>query len=148
MQATGIDVNSRHIEVSQLLSKITNVDASYLKASAETYSRKNYFDVVLHFGTLYHLPNPLLSLETTYNNLKPGGYLALETQVYDHPLDKNLCYFMHMHNNDKTNFWALSTYVLKKYLEMLRFQEIQELLKVSPALLAENMSRIILIAKK
>ena len=35
-------------------------------------------------GTLYHLPNPVLSLRTTFDNLRPGGYLALETQVYDH----------------------------------------------------------------
>ena len=63
----------------------------------------------LHFGTLYHLPNPVLSLQTTFDNLRSGGYLALETQVYDHPQDPNICYFMHMQNNDKTNFWALST---------------------------------------
>lgn len=148
MQPTGIDVSLRHIEVSQLLSKIANIKANYLKENAETYSKKNHFDVILHFGTLYHLPNPLLSLQTTYNNLKKGGYLALETQVYDHPTDKNICYFMHMQNNDKTNFWALSTYVIKKYLEIIGFFEIQELLKVSPALLEKNMSRIILIAKK
>ena len=148
MQPTGIDVTFRHIEVSRLLSEIANIEANYIIENAETYSQDKNFDVVLHFGTLYHLPNPLLSLQTTYNNLKPGGYLALETQVYDHPNDQNICYFMYLQNNDKTNFWALSTYVLKKYLEILGFLEIQELLKVSPALLAENMSRIILIAKK
>jgi hypothetical protein len=94
------------------------------------------------------LPNPLLSLHTTYDNLKKGGYLALETQVYDHPGDKNICYFMHMQNNDPSNFWALSTYVLKKYLQLLGFVEIQELLKVAPKMLEKHMSRIILVAKK
>lgn len=148
MYPTGIDVTPRHIEVSNLLSEIANIEGNYILGDAETYCSENYFDVVLHFGTLYHLPNPLLSLQTTYKNLKEGGYLALETQVYDHPDDKNICYFMHMQNNDKSNFWALSTHVLRQYLEILGFQEIQELLKVSPKSLAENMSRIVLVAKK
>jgi len=148
MKPTGIDVFPRHIEVSNLLSEIANIEANYLVGNAETYCIENHFDIVLHFGTLYHLPNPLLSLQTSYNNLKPGGYLAIETQVYDHPDDENICYFMHMHNNDKTNFWALSTYVLKKYLQMIGFSEIQELLKVSPDSLEEHMSRIVLVAKK
>jgi len=148
MHPTGIDVAPRHIEVSNLLSEIAAIDGDYIFGDAQTYSKENYFDVVLHFGTLYHLPNPLLSLNTTYKNLKKGGYLAIETQVYDHPDDENICYFMHMHNNDKTNFWALSTHVLVKYLEIVGFLEIQELLKVSPESLEENMSRIVLVAKK
>ena len=148
MHPTGIDVNPRHIEVSSLLSKIANIEGNYTLGDAEIYCNKGHFDVVLHFGTLYHLPNPLLSLQTTYKNLKKGGYLALETQVYDNPDDNNICYFMHMHNNDKTNFWALSTHVLKQYLEIIGFSEIQELLRVSPEMLGENMSRIILVTKK
>lgn len=148
MYPTGIDVSSRHIKASNLLSEIANIDGNYILGDAETYCIENSFDVALHFGTLYHLPNPLLSLQTTYKNLKKGGYLALETQVYDHPEDKSICYFMHMHNNDKTNFWALSTYVLKQYLEILGFHEIEELLKVSPKSLKKNMSRIVLAAKK
>jgi hypothetical protein len=63
-------------------------------------------------------PSPLLSLRQSFKNLKPDGYLALKTQVYDHPQDPNICYFMHMQNNDPTNFWALSTPVSKKNLEL------------------------------
>src|ERR1700720_16816 len=62
-----------------------------------------------------------LSLRTTFDNLRPGGYFALETQVYDHPEDANICYFMHMQNNDPTNFWALSSSVLTKCLELVGF---------------------------
>lgn len=148
MNPTGIDVNPRHIEVSNLLSGIANITGNYLIENAETYCIPNHFNVVLHFGTLYHLPNPLLSLQTSYKNLKEGGYLALETQVYDHPEDKNICYFMHMQNNDKTNFWALSISVLKKYLDILGFKNIQELSKASPKGLEKNMSRIVLVAQK
>ena len=148
MRATGIDVLPRHIEVSTLLSKVANLDNEYLLENAETYLNKDAFDIVLHFGTLYHLRNPLLSLSSTYENLKKGGYLALETQVYDHPSDENICYFMYLQNNDKTNFWALSTTVLKKNLELIGFSDIQVLLKVSPKFLEEHMSRIVLVARK
>jgi SAM-dependent methyltransferase len=81
---TGIDIVPRHIEISRFLSEIAGVNAEFLIASAETFSRPEEFDVILHFGTLYHLPNPVLSLRTTFDNLRSGGYLALETQVYDH----------------------------------------------------------------
>ena len=118
-------------------------------ASAETFSRPEKFDVAFHFGTLYHLPNPVLSLRTTFDNLRPGGYLALETQVYDHPEDANICYFMHMQNNDPTNFWALSSSVLTKCLELVGFRDMRELLRVVPTEgLTEHMARTILVARK
>jgi 2-polyprenyl-3-methyl-5-hydroxy-6-metoxy-1,4-benzoquinol methylase len=148
MKLIGIDVSPRHIEVSNLLSRIANISADYQIGDAETYSKREYFDVILHFGTLYHLPNPLLSLQTTYHNLKKGGYLALETQVYNHPADKNICYFIHMLNNDNTNFWALSSHVLRKYMEIVGFIEIQELLSVTIASLGQYMSRVVWVAKK
>ena len=148
LSCTGIDISTRHIDASRFLSSLAEVDTEFLIGNAETFSRFSQFDVVLHFGTLYHLPNPILSLQTTFDNLRPGGYLALETQVYDHPQDPNICYFMHMQNNDKTNFWALSTSVLTKFFELLGFREIREILKVVPKGLAEHMSRILLVARK
>ena len=149
LSCTGIDVNPRHIEVSRFFSELAGVDAQFLRGSAETFGRPKEFDVVLHFGTLYHLPNPLLSLQVTYDNLRPGGYLALETQVYDHPEDPNICYFMHMQNNDRTNFWALSPSVLAKSLELQGYREVREVFRVVPAHgLAKNMSRIMVVARK
>jgi SAM-dependent methyltransferase len=129
------------------LSEIAGVNAEFLIASAETFSRPQEFDVVLHFGTLYHLANPVLSLRASFDNLRPGGYLALETQVYDHPEDANICYFMHMQNNDATNFWALSTSVLTKCLELVGFREIRQLRMIVPVQgLSMHMTRINLIA--
>jgi 2-polyprenyl-3-methyl-5-hydroxy-6-metoxy-1,4-benzoquinol methylase len=57
---TGIDVVSRHIEISRFFSEVAGANAQFLIANAETFSRPEEFDVVLHFGTLYHLPNPVL----------------------------------------------------------------------------------------
>lgn len=147
-RCTGIDVVPPQIEISRFLSEIAGINAQFFIASAETFSRPEEFDVVLHFGTLYHLPNPVLSLRTTFDNLRPGGYLALETQVYDHPEDANICYFMHMQNNDVTNFWALSKSVLTKCLELVGFREIRQLKFVPTEGLAKHMARIILVARK
>jgi SAM-dependent methyltransferase len=148
MNVVGLDVSKRHMEVCNFLADLARVKAEFLLGNAETFSRPAAFDVVLHFGTLYHLPNPLLALKTTFDNLKPGGWLALETQTYDHPDDPNLCYFMHMHNNDKTNFWAISESVLIRYMTFIGFTAIDLLLKVSPPLLGEHMNRAILVARK
>jgi 2-polyprenyl-3-methyl-5-hydroxy-6-metoxy-1,4-benzoquinol methylase len=145
---TGIDIVPKHIEVSRFFSVVAGVRAEFLLASAETFSRPEEFDVALHFGTLYHLPNPVLSLRTTFDNLRAGGYLALETQVYDHPEDANICYFMHMQNKDWTNFWALSTTALTKCLELVGFREIKQLSTVPTQGLAKHMARIILVARK
>jgi tRNA (mo5U34)-methyltransferase len=145
---TGVDIISRHIEAARFLARIAGVPSEFEWASAETFSRPQEFDVVIHFGTLYHLPNPLLSLRLSYENLKPGGYLALETQVYDHPQDPNICYFMHMQNNDPTNFWALSTPVLMKNLQLAGFTDAREVKKIALAALPEYMTRIIVVARK
>jgi hypothetical protein len=78
-----------------------------------------------------------------------GVISALETQVYDHPEDANICYFMHMQNNDPTNFWALSSSVLTKCLELVGFRDMRELLRVvSTEGLAQHMARTILVARK
>ena len=148
--AVGIDVIRRHVEAARFLAATAGVSCEFELASAETFSRPGDFDIVLHFGTLYHLPNPLLSLWRSFENLKVGGYIAIETQVYDHPEDSNICYFMHGHNNDDTNFWALSTPVLTKNLELIGFTDVQEVRKVVPpnGALGQHMARMIVVARK
>ena len=148
MDVVGLDVSRRHMEVARLLSELAGVDAEFLLDNAETFSRPKTFDVVLHFGTLYHLPNLLLSLKTTFDNLKPGGYLALETQTYDHPGEPNLCYCMQGQNNDKTNFWAISEQVLTTFLRFIGFTEVTPMLRVRPPQLSEHMNRVVLVARK
>jgi tRNA (mo5U34)-methyltransferase len=148
--AVGIDVIRRHIHAARFLAALAGVSCEFELASAETFSRAGEFDVVLHFGTLYHLPNPLLSLWRSFENLKLGGYLALETQVYDDPADPRSCYFMYGQNNDETNFWALSTHVLKKNLELIGYTDVEEVNKITlpSSSQAQHMARIILVARK
>lgn len=149
ISATGIDVSERHVEVSSFLAELAGADARFRLADAETFRGEEPYDVVLHFGTLYHLPNPMLALTTACENLKPGGWLALETQIFDHPDDENLCYFMHMQNNDATNFWALSTKVLDDALRLCGFVNVTEVLRVVPrGLRPEGMARVVLTAQR
>jgi hypothetical protein len=53
-------------------------------------------------------------------------------------------------NNDETNFWALSTPVLKKNLELIGFTDVQEVRRVALANSSqgEHMGRIIVVARK
>lgn len=146
MRPTGIDVNRRHIGACALLSSVAGVDGRYLVANAETFSEPESFDVVVHFATLCELPNPLVCLKTSYANLKKGGYLALETQVYDHPRDKSICYFMH--HNDHSKFWALSEQVLERYLKIVGFREVRSISKGASRTLGRHMSRLLLVAQK
>ena len=148
LRPVGIDTVKRHIQSASFLAELAGADAEFLIANAETFTRPEAFDVVLHFGTLYHLPNPLLSLQSTFANLKKGGYIALETQTLEHPDDPNLCYFMHMQNNDHTNFWAISEHVLRRYLDFLGFEPASTALKVQPAMLPPHQHRVILVARK
>lgn len=146
---TGVDLSPRNIEIASFLARVAQVDVEFVADSAETFNRIRGFYVVLHFGTLYHLRNPLLSLQNSYHNLRRGGYLAVETQVYDDPENPNACYFMHMQNDDCSNFWALSPSVLIKVLELSGFVEIQELSRIVPARgLASNMARMLVLARK
>jgi len=149
MEVVGIDHSRRHIEVSRFLSDVAGVHSvQFFEEDAESFVRPAEFDVVLHFGTLYHLPNPLLALRSALANLKKGGYLALETQCYDHPEDDRLCYFINMMNNDPTNYWALSTKTLRTCLGLIGFTDVVECLRVTPAGLSQHMSRVLLTARR
>lgn len=148
MEPVGIDVSPRHMQAAGFIAGLAGIQAEFLLANAETFSRPATFDVVLHFGTLYHLPNPLLSLQTTFDNLKPGGYIALETQSYDDPEHPHLCAFMHMFNNDCTNFWVISEHVLRQYMTFIGFRDIVTAIKSKPKMLPDHQYRVMLVARR
>jgi hypothetical protein len=53
---------------------------------------------------------------------------------------------MHMQLNDTTKFWALSTSVLTKCLELVGFSEIRQIVNVPVRGLAQYRSRFIAVA--
>jgi SAM-dependent methyltransferase len=123
----GVDINPRYIEVARFLAELTGASSEFEVASGETFSRPEEFEVVLHFGVLCRLGDPLLSLRRAFENLKPGGYLALETEVYD----RNLRHFIDMQDRDRINAWPLNSATLIKNLELIGFANIQEVKETS-----------------
>lgn len=109
MDVVGIDVSPRHVKVAEFLRSLTGLQRlSFELNDANTYRADAPFDLVLHFGTLYHLRHPFLSLENTAHNLKPGGMLALETQTYNDDDRRNTCLFVaDEHMGDSSNWWML-----------------------------------------
>ena len=52
------DIHPRYMEPARFLAGLAGASCEFEMGSAETFSRPSEFDVVLHFGTLYHLPSP------------------------------------------------------------------------------------------
>lgn len=73
--SSGFDIAHRLLE-----SKVEFHDDNVYNLTPEKYGS---FDVVLLFGLLYHLRNPLLALDTVRNMTRPGGRLFAETCIID-----------------------------------------------------------------
>lgn len=149
MTVTGVDIGTRHKEVAEFLLGATTLadQVEFVVGDATTFTTPEPVDVVLHFGTLYHLANPLMAVETTARNLRPGGLVAMETQIYigeDQTLSKYINGFM----GDDTNFWALSRETLRRVLTYYGFVDIELLYETDPEFIGHDMARVILIARR
>jgi len=147
--AVGIDVVPRHQAVARWIAEAAGANASFHIASAETYCEPGSFDCVLHLGTLYHLPNPVLSLETAARNLKPGGWLALETTAYIGPgAENHLNKWVYGFGGDKSNTWALAKPTLVQMLEVVGFESIRLIHEMQPKVSGADLSRVLYTAIK
>jgi SAM-dependent methyltransferase len=107
MQVVGVDHSARHVEVSQELARLAGVTGCrFQQGDAESFRDPEGFDLIIHFGTLYHLKNPVRAIETALANLKPGGMMLIETQLYGFSWSQKSA-FIHGYRGDKTNWWAL-----------------------------------------
>jgi SAM-dependent methyltransferase len=148
MQVTGIDESERHQQVARYFAKCEGINIDFKVADANFFKAEEAFDLVLHFGTLYHLPHPLLALDNAFASLKPGGILALETQTYEHADDPRLCKFFNS-DRDLTNYWALSPDTLRAYMGLTGFVGFEIVNVWENERLARNgMARTCLIARK
>jgi len=126
MDVTGIDVTESHQAVSRLFADLSGLkNADFRIADAETFLRPAEYDLVVHFGTLYHLRNVVRALETTSKNLKVGGVLLLETQCHGEP-GSMLSRYVRGFNNDPSNWWALGGGALTEILKYCGFGNISE----------------------
>ena len=119
MEVVGMDFSDRHVKVATELARLTGTrSCSFLQGNAETFVDPKGFDLVVHFGTLYHLKNPVLALETALKNLRPGGMLLIETQLYGWPWETR-AKFIYGLGGDNTNWWALGERSLLRICEVL-----------------------------
>jgi SAM-dependent methyltransferase len=106
-RVTGIENSKANLETAQDLAAFLGVNVEFLIANAETFERQHAFDGALHLGTLYHLPNPVQSMEKTAQCVVPGGWLALETMCYRGGNGEKDCRWIWGLDGDKSNFWSL-----------------------------------------
>ncbi len=84
----SIDEVKKYIEALQYLKKsfgIKNLEPLRMSLfeCGDTEQFQDGFDYVLFSGVLYHVTDPILALRTTFNCLKTGGVLLLETAAAD-----------------------------------------------------------------
>jgi SAM-dependent methyltransferase len=146
-RTVGVEISPRHQKAASRLAAMCGVNAEFHVGSAETFVREGAFDLVLHFGTLYHLLNPMLALESAARNLKRGGWLALETTAYTGGTDQNESLWIHGFNGDFSNFWTLSKTTIEQMLGILGFADIKLVVETSPPIYRGRMSRVMYIAR-
>ena len=81
---TGLDVMPELVSLTSALLILGGVAPhrwTMLCGDIERYDAREQFDVIYNAGVLYHLENPMLALRACFRALKPGGWLALETQI-------------------------------------------------------------------
>jgi len=145
---TGIDIVRKHRLVATELAGMLGVQAEFITASAEEFEQKDTFDLVLHLGTLYHLANPVRSLERTFQSMKSGGWFALETICYRGSKDGTVCKWINGLGGDKSNFWALGEAAIESIAKYCGMNELRLILEVWPEAYQREMSRCIWIGKK
>jgi SAM-dependent methyltransferase len=147
-RTAGVEVTLRHQTVASFLSRLSQTSCEFLIGDGETFLREGAFDLVLHFGTLYHQPNPILSLKTAALNLKPGGWLALETTAYLAGADPYENLYLCGAFGDPTNTWALSKATIDYVLQDVGFAKPKLIAEVSLEVYQGRMSRVCFIAQK
>lgn len=106
-EVVGVDISERHLKVATELARLADIGhCSFLRGSAETFVDPKGFDLIIHFGTLYHLKNPVMALETALKNLRPGGLMLLETHAYGGRGEMRAKLINGL-GGDKSNWWAL-----------------------------------------
>jgi tRNA (mo5U34)-methyltransferase len=116
-----------------------NISPYNLTERLDVYFDENYdnelpnsrfFDVVQHFGLLYHLQNPLYSLAQARSVLKLGGHLIIETDILLDEQQSILLFngipnFTRVRDNSSV-WWAPTKTSLFEMLEINFFEVLHE----------------------
>jgi SAM-dependent methyltransferase len=145
---TGIDVVQRHREATNDLASMLQVSPELLLESAETFERPEAFNLILHFGTLYHLANPVISIDRCIRSLKGGGWFALETMCYRAADNPAACEWIYGLNGDKTNFWSLGEDAIRSIVRRSGITLFEIVFEAWPPAYERRHSRTIWIGRK
>lgn len=115
-EVTGLEIDPRNIEKAKMIAELCGVEVNLQQSDAGTYCSPDEYDLILHLGTLYHLPDPVGALKCSAMSLKSSGRLYIESAVYNGE-DEYACRYIHGFGNDFTNYWALSPKVVTEILE-------------------------------
>lgn len=145
---TGIDIVEKHKRTAEDLASIVGLSAEFILESAESFERPNTFDFVMHFGTLYHLANPVMSIDKSIRSLKRGGWFALETMCYRAKDDPAACKWIYGFEGDKTNFWSLGNEALRSMVLRTGITNFDIISEAWPPAYKRKHSRTIWVGKK
>ena len=101
----------------------------------------------MHFGTLYHLANPVTSIDKCVRSLKRGGWFALETMCY-RAKDSTACKWIYGFDGDKTNFWSLGKEALRSMVLRTGITQFEMIFEAWPPAYKRKHSRTMWLGKK
>jgi SAM-dependent methyltransferase len=104
------------------------------------------FDIVQHLGLLYHLKDPLLSLDQCRACLNTGGFLLLESAACVVPGELPMALFNSKSDVyvDETTYWALNEPAILDALKMSGFEPLEFRSRVPHS---DMIERLTLLAK-
>lgn len=106
-----------------------NVPAAELSNRLRSVGLVEKFDIIQHFGLLYHLRDPLLSFKECRKMLSKGGLLLIETAFIDNDSES---FMLFSGTDDNRHFygpsdtWAPTKLCLLEMLERSMFEPIEE----------------------
>lgn len=152
MEALGVDILPRHIEVARLFAEMSGLDGlRFDTADANHFRLGEPFDLIVHFGALDHLRHPFLALEHASAMLRAGGWLALETQIFHSQAGETLLnrFVPKDYKGDSSCWWFLDRETVLAMLKLVGFHEISIVSEWrNDAVLGPDMRRLCLVARK
>jgi 2-polyprenyl-3-methyl-5-hydroxy-6-metoxy-1,4-benzoquinol methylase len=147
-QVTGIDILRKHKDAADELARMLGLDAEFILESAETFERPGAFNLVLHLGTLYHLANPVMSIDKCVRSLKPGGWFTLETMCYRATDNPAACEWIYGLNGDNTNFWSFGEEALRSMVRRSGITQFEIVFEAWPPSYERRHSRTIWVGRR
>ena len=110
-----------------LAREVLGAQVDFIDSDLFTVGPRNAADVVLFYGVLYHLDDPIGGLRKVFSLVKEGGYALIETAYFeDMPEDKGW-HFRPGHDGDPSNKWYPSIKGLTDALLYVGFSSVDVL---------------------